>query len=70
MNAKLILTENNVQLYEAELLKLGYDLGRAIDARSEQRINLIEHKIKEVQGWLKEEMELLDELKQELNYGK
>jgi hypothetical protein len=64
MNPAVTRTENNIKIYEAHLIKLGNDLGRATDSRNERKIEQINDEIATTQQWLKEEYELLDSLKQ------
>jgi hypothetical protein len=64
MNPAITRTENNIKIYEAHLIKLGNDLGRATDNGYEVVIALIINEIRATQQWLKEEYELLDSLKQ------
>jgi hypothetical protein len=64
MNPAITRTETNIKIYEAHLIKLGNDLGRATDNGHEVVIELINNEIRATQQWLKEEMELLDSLKQ------
>jgi hypothetical protein len=64
MNPAIIQTETNIKIYEAHLIKLGNELGKATDDRHEFAIQLINKEIANTQQWLKEQQELLDSLKQ------
>jgi hypothetical protein len=64
MNPKIAQTENNIKIYEDTLLRLGTRLGQATDTGNLTAVRMVEAEIKRTQQYLKDEMELLDELKQ------
>jgi hypothetical protein len=69
MNAKITLIESNISIYEANLMRLSTQLANATDSRSENTIRLIEYQIEQIQQWLLEEHNLLDELRKEVTNG-
>jgi len=67
MNAQENLIKNNIAICEANLMRLGERLSEATDSGNLISVRLIEAEIQRTQQNLKEELELLTELKEVKN---